>query len=126
MVDHPIFECALQQILELEDDTNKKLTTLFQKRSSSVNLLTDANQATDSSYLSLKSTNQARSCFNNSVNQDIFQVQLEMKSFYQHSDMLKEIQDNYELIVSENKLLRERLNKLKAQHDKETNVMKQS
>ena len=40
--------------------------------------------------------------------------------------MIKNIRANYEGLLKENESLRERLNRLKAQHDKETQVMKQA
>lgn len=57
---------------------------------------------------------------------DAVNVHLDLKSYHQHSDRLKEIFNSYEGLINENKSLRERLNKLKAAHDKETAVMKQT
>lgn len=49
---------------------------------------------------------------------------IELKSYKQHSDLIKEICSDYKNLVDQNKTLRERLNTLKMQHDKETNVSK--
>jgi len=51
-------------------------------------------------------------------------VHIDPKSYHKESDMIKEICHSYEGILEENKLLRDRLKKLKMQHDKETGVQK--
>ena len=40
--------------------------------------------------------------------------------------MIENIRSSYEGLLKENESLRERLKRLKAQHDKETHVMKQA
>ena len=54
----------------------------------------------------------------------VINVTIELKSYKQHSDLIKEICSDYKNLVDQNKTLRERLNTLKMQHDKETNVSK--
>ena len=55
---------------------------------------------------------------------DAVNVHIDPKSYHKESDMIKEICHSYEGILEENKLLRDRLKKLKMQHDKETGVQK--
>lgn len=51
-------------------------------------------------------------------------VTLELKSYMQHSETIKEIVNSYESVCEQNKKLHDRIAKLKMQHDKETTVAK--
>ena len=55
---------------------------------------------------------------------DAINVTVDVSSYKQHSETIKEIVVSYEGLLEENAKLRERITKLKAAHDKETNVMK--
>ena len=57
---------------------------------------------------------------------DCVNVRIDVTSYMQHSERLKHIQQTYEGLLKENESLRTRLNKLKAQYDTETAVMKQA
>ena len=49
---------------------------------------------------------------------------LDLQSYLQHSDTMKEILSSYKSVCEQNKKLNERLSKLKMQHDKETAIAK--
>ena len=51
-------------------------------------------------------------------------VTIDLKSYTQHSTKIKEIFECYDGLLAENENLRERMNLLKTQHDKEKNGYK--
>ena len=94
MVDHPLFECALERVLQFEEEDRKQWF---------------ARNMTDLSQVDRRSISHSPPSNMNSVN-----VTLEVKTYKQHSDMIREVKQGYERLQRENISLRERLNKLKA------------